>query len=75
MDIKKPDTDGILYHLLVSHEKVENFRNHLYVAVQCPELYHPALVSIGRRLHVDRAPLSQKQVLYALDLINKTSRS
>jgi len=68
---KVQETDGILYHLLHTHERVSDFRHELYVAVQCPELYHPVLVSMGKRLHVERLPLSEKQVRYASDLINK----
>jgi hypothetical protein len=65
--------DGSLFNVLKSHKRVDAFRFALSQVLERGESYqaHPALISMTRQLLVERRPLTVKQVIFALSLLEK----
>lgn len=66
------NANGTLYHMLKTHNRVDNFRCAMNHVLKHPEHHHPALVSIAKRLMEEGKPLSIKQIVYTTDLLRKT---
>jgi hypothetical protein len=66
--------DGSLFHVLKSHKQVDDFRFALVKLLEHSEIFTDtpeALVSMARQLLVDDRPLTVKQVLYCIRLLEK----